>query len=405
MGDREHSVVEEHEALAEGVSKPRSRGRWFRDASSLGSSTTVDATAVRDAIGAVQDPELHLGLEDAGMVESVDVSRAGDVAVTIRLTTPSCPMKDSLGQAVSEAAASVDGVRRVEVSWSAMSESERMSLAARLRGGREAGHPFGDGSTTRIYAVASGKGGVGKSSVTANLAAALAAQGKRVGILDADVWGYSIPLLYGVRRSPVAIKGLMLPVEAHGVSLMSVGFFVDDDEPVVWRGPMLHKAIEQFLADVHWGELDVLLVDLPPGTGDVTMSLLELVPDAQLLCVTTPQPAAASVARRVGRMALDARMPVAGVIENMSALACDSCGEHTPVFGSGGGQSLADELGVPLLGQVPLDLALRMAGDAGTPVVLDAPGSPSAAELARIAVDLPVVRRSLAGRMLPLSVV
>ena len=253
------------------------------------------------------------------------------------------------------------------MTFAAMSEGDRIALAARLRGGRERGHQFGLGSTTRVYAVASGKGGVGKSTVTANVAAALAQQGQRVGVLDADVWGYSMPQLFGVRRSPVALKGLMLPVEAHGVSLMSVGFFVDDAEPVVWRGPMLHKAIEQFLGDVHWGDLDVLLIDLPPGTGDVTISLLELLPDAQLLAVTTPQPAARTVAERVGRMALNARMPVAGVVENMSALVCGACHESTPLFGSGGGQQLADLMRAPLLGQVPLDVATREGGDLGSP--------------------------------------
>jgi ATP-binding protein involved in chromosome partitioning len=281
-----------------------------------------------------------------------------------------------------------------------------MQLAARLRGTRSEGtHPFGAGSGTRVYAVASGKGGVGKSSVTANLAVALAQQGERVGVLDADVWGWSIPQLFGVRRAPVALKGLMLPVEAHGVALMSVGFFVEDNEPVVWRGPMLHKAIEQFLGDVHWGDLDTLLIDLPPGTGDVTLSLLELVPDAQLLAVTTPQVAAQTVAARVGRMARDARMPVAGVVENMSALVCPSCAEQTPLFGEGGGRRLAEAIAAPLLGQVPLDLPLRASGDAGVPAVVGAPTAPSAVELRRIAAQLPIVRRSLVGRRLPLSVV
>ncbi len=369
-------------------------------------ATPVDEAAVREAIGDVQDPELHLGLAEAGMLEDVVVDRRGRVEVTVRLTTPTCPMREALGAAVSEAASTVAGVTRVAVRWSAMAEHERMALATRLRGGRpEGSHPFGIDSGTKVYAVASGKGGVGKSTVTANLAAALAAQGQRVGILDADVWGYSIPLLYGVRRPPVALKGVMLPVEAHGVALMSVGFLVDDEQPVVWRGPMLHKAIEQFLTDVHWGELDVLLVDLPPGTGDVTMSLLQLLPDAQLVTVTTPQPAAASVAQRVGRMALDMRMPVAGVVENMSTLVCAACGAHTPLFGSGGGRELATRLGVPLLGEVPLDVTLREAGDAGVPAVVSAPHAASSAELMRIAGALPVVRRTLVGRPLPLAVV
>jgi ATP-binding protein involved in chromosome partitioning len=253
--------------------------------------------------------------------------------------------------------------------------------------------------------VASGKGGVGKSTVAANLAVALAQRGKRVGVLDADVWGWSVPQLFGVRHPPVALKGLMLPLQAHGVSLMSVGFLVTGDEPVVWRGPMLHKAIEQFLGDVHWGDLDVLLIDLPPGTGDVTLTLLELLPDAQLLAVTTPQVAAQAVAARVGRMALDARMPVAGVIENMSTLVCSTCETRTPLFGEGGGERLAEGLGTTLLGQVPLDLSLRVAGDRGVPAVVATPDAHSAVELRRIAAELPVVRRSLVGRVLPLSVV
>jgi ATP-binding protein involved in chromosome partitioning len=367
--------------------------------------STVDVAAVRSALAGVEDPELRIPLEDAGMLGDLDLGPNGTVRVEVRLTTASCPLKDALADAVTGAVGAVAGVRRVEVAFATMSEGDRMALAARLRGGRQAGHQFGLGSRTLVYAVASGKGGVGKSTVTANLAAALALQGQRVGVLDADVWGYSMPHLFGVRRSPVALKGLMLPVDAHGVSLMSVGFFVDDEEPVVWRGPMLHKAIEQFLGDVYWGELDVLLIDLPPGTGDVTISLLELVPDAQLVAVTTPQPAARTVAERVGRMALNSRMPVAGVVENMSTLVCGSCHESTPLFGSGGGQQLATTLGAPLLGQVPLDLAAREGGDVGVPVVVSTPGSPAARELSRIASSLPVVRRGLVGRSLPLTVV
>ncbi len=368
-------------------------------------SIEVDLAAVEAALGTVEDPELRLPLDEAGMVGDLQIDRSGAVKVTVRLTSPSCPMKETLARDVTVAVSAVAGVERVEVSFGAMGDNERMALAARLQGDTpQGGHRFGPDSSTQVYAVASGKGGVGKSTVTANLAVALANQGKRVGILDADVWGYSIPHLFGVRRAPVALKGLMLPVEAHGVSLMSVGFFVTDEEPVVWRGPMLHKALEQFLTDVHWGELEVLLIDLPPGTGDITMSLLELVPDAALIAVTTPQPAAQTVAARVGRMARNARMPVAGVVENMSALVCGSCHESTALFGSGGGDRLADSIDAPLLGRVPLDIDLREAGDSGVPAMVSAPQSRSVDELRRIAAALPVLRRSLVGRSLPLSV-
>ncbi|KOS54941.1 Mrp/NBP35 family ATP-binding protein [Rhodococcus rhodochrous] len=365
----------------------------------------VSAAEVRAALVRVEDPELHLGLDHAGMLDEVVIDRSGRVRVTVRLTTPSCPLKESLTADVTAAAEAVAGVTGVDVVFTAMSESERRWLAALLRDARPPDtHPFGPGSATRVYAVASGKGGVGKSTLTANLAVALTEQGKRVGILDADVWGYSIPHLFGVRRAPVALHGTMLPVEAFGVALMSVGFFVREDEPVVWRGPMLHKAIEQFLRDVHWGELDVLLVDLPPGTGDVALSLLELVPDAALLAVTTPQPAARTVAERMGRMARDLRMPVAGVVENMSSLVCSSCQTSTPLFGAGGGEHLARAIGAPLLGQVPLDLDLRTAGDSGVPAVVAAPHARSVSQIRQIAAALPAPRRSLVGRPLPLSV-
>jgi ATP-binding protein involved in chromosome partitioning len=365
----------------------------------------VDVDAVRRAAGAVRDPELHLTLDDAGMLGDVRVDSDGTAHVTVRLTTPTCPMRERLVADLGTAVDTVPGVNAVRVTFESMTDGERMSLAARLRGGRDSGHPFGEGSPTRIYAVASGKGGVGKSTITANLAVALAQQGRRVGVLDADVWGYSVPQLFGVRARPVALKGLMLPPQAHGVSLMSVGFLVEEDEPVVWRGPMLHKAIEQFLGDVHWGELDDLLIDLPPGTGDVTLSLLELLPDAALLAVTTPQVAAQAVAARVGRLARDVRMPVAGVIENMTTLVCSTCAAQTPLFGEGGGARLAEDIGTTLLGQVPLDLPLRTAGDLGVPAMIAAPDAPSVTELRRIAAQLPVVRRSLVGRSLPLSVV
>jgi ATP-binding protein involved in chromosome partitioning len=357
--------------------------------------SAVDVDAVRRSAGAVVDPELHLSLADAGMLGDVTVDRAGHVTLQVLLTTPTCPMRQQLVAAVSAAVEGVPCVAGVTVRLGVLGDGDRLALASRLRGGREHGHQFGPESATAVYAVASGKGGVGKSTITANLAVALAQQGRRVGVLDADVWGHSIPQLFGTRERPVALKGLMLPVQAHGVVLMSVGFLVDQEEPVVWRGPMLHKAIEQFLGDVHWGELDTLLIDLPPGTGDVTLSLLELLPDAQLLAVTTPQPAAELVATRVGRMAREARMPIAGVIENMSG----------GMFGEGGGARLAASIDAPLLGQVPLDLPLRMAGDAGVPALLGTPDAASAVELRRIAAELPVVRRSLVGRSLPLSVV
>ena len=251
-----------------------------------------------------------------------------------------------------------------------------------------------------MFAVASGKGGVGKSSVAANLAVALARAGKSVGLLDADVWGYSVPQLFGVRRSPIAMYETMFPVQAHGVRLMSLGFLVEEEEPIVWRGPMLHKALTQFVHDVHWGPLDVLLLDLPPGTGDVTLSVLELLPEASLLVVTTPQQAARTVASRVGAMARDVGMPVSGVVENMSELICPHCAEHSALFGVGGGQRLAGELGAPLLGQVPLDAALREAGDSGIPVVAGDPDSPSARALVDVAATMRPARRPLVGRAL-----
>ena len=350
-----------------------------------------------EVLGAVEDPELHQGIGELGMLRDVTVGRRGRVTVRVALTTATCPLRAELQSAVTAAALTVSGVRDVTVEFTTMSDHERLGVARRLRPGL--------GDDTRVYAVASGKGGVGKSTVAANLAVALARQGRRVGLLDADVWGYSVPQLFGVRRNPVALKGMMLPVEAHGVALMSVGFFVDDEEPVVWRGPMLHKALQQFLSDVHWGRLDVLLLDLPPGTGDVTMSLLELVPQAGLLAVTTPQPAAHTVAARVGRMARAQRMPIAGVVENMSELVCGTCAGRTPVFGSGGGALLAQELGAPLLARIPLDVSLREAGDEGVPAVLRTPDTPSARAFTDLARDLPVVRRSIAGLPLPLSVV
>jgi len=360
---------------------------------------------VRRAVAALEDPEIHRPLGELKMVRGVTAER-GAVRVEVALTTARSPTADRLRDDV-VAAAVAAGAPGVEVHFSVMTERDRMEVAQHLRAiSRPADAVTGRRSpASRVYAVASGKGGVGKSSVTANLAVGLALAGQRVGVLDADVWGYSMPQLFGVRRSPVALKGLMLPVEAHGVRLMSTGFFVDDEEPVIWRGPMLHKALQQFVEDVHWGELDVLLLDLPPGTGDVALSLLELLPEAALLAVTTPQVAAQTVAARVGRMALDMRMPVAGVIENMSAMVCQRCHHQSQLFGSGGGQRLATALSAPLLGQIPLDTAMREAGDCGTPVVLRTPSAASSTELLRVAGALPTARRSLVGRPLSLTVV
>ncbi|HEX2174778.1 MAG TPA: Mrp/NBP35 family ATP-binding protein [Nocardioidaceae bacterium] len=356
---------------------------------------------VSEAVGVVPDPLTGRSLADIGMVG--DVECEGDMLrVSVWRPAVDSPGDVGLKQRVETAVRSVEGVREVGVRLKPMDDARRTDLALRLRQSRH--RPGGLGDRTAIYAVGSGKGGVGKSTLTANLAVSLARTGRRVGVLDADVWGYSMPQLLGVREPPVAVKGIMLPVPAHGIALMSVGFFVGDDEPVVWRGPMLHKAIEQFLDDVYWGDLDVLLVDLPPGTGDVTLSIAELLPDAAMLVATTPQAAAEQVAARVGRMARDARMPVAGVVENMSGTVCAHCGETTAAFGSGGGRRLAATLDTELLGEVPLDPALCEAGDAGTPLVLAHPASASARALARVAEALPVVRRSVVGRSLPLFV-
>ena len=375
---------------------------WRRSALLGHSRDRVDPAALATAVGAVTDPELHLPLAELGMVGQIKVGRDSRVRVEVMLTTEGCPMQERLVEDVSDAVLAVPGTSGTEVSFTVMDEQQRQEVSRTVAAERPAaGAPI----ATEVYAVASGKGGVGKSSISANLAVALARQGKTVGLLDADVWGYSVPQLFGVRRNPIVLDGVMLPVEAHGVRLMSTGFLVEDEMPIVWRGPMLHKALRQFVNDVLWGSLDVLILDLPPGTGDVTLSVLELLPDAALLAVTTPQQAARTVASRVGIMARDVGMPVSGVIENMSQLVCPACGTHSSLFGSGGGTQLAEELGVPLLGQVPLDLALREAGDSGIPVVVGAPDSPSATALNAAAAALRPVRRSLVGRMLDLSVV
>ncbi len=305
----------------------------------------------------------------------------------------------------------IGGVSSVRVELDVMSEAQRQALQSQLRGGRaEPQIPFSQPSSlTRVYAVASGKGGVGKSSVTVNLAAALAASGHKTGVLDADIYGHSVPRMLGVTGRPTPVENMIMPPSAHDVKVISIGMFTKGNTPVVWRGPMLHRALQQFLADVYWGDLDVLLLDLPPGTGDVAISVGQLLPAAELLVVTTPQLAAAEVAERAGAIASQTHQRVAGVIENMSYLVCPHCGEHTELFGSGGGATVASALSqlsgtqVPLLGQVPIDVRLREGGDTGVPLVLGDPDSPAALALRKIADDLGARSRGLAGRSLGIT--
>jgi ATP-binding protein involved in chromosome partitioning len=315
--------------------------------------------AILEALGRVIDPELQRPVTELDMVRSVDID-GGQVVVTIALTVAGCPLRSSFEDQVRREVATLDGVQEVHLGFDVMTPDERQALTEKLRGsvsGRSKGLSLD--ASTRVLAVCSGKGGVGKSTVTASLAVALSQRGDRVGILDADIYGHSIPHLLGISQKPIAVDRMIVPPVKNGLKLMSIGFFLDDNQPVMWRGPMLHKALEQFLSDVHWGELDVLVVDMPPGTGDVAISLGQLLPRAEVLIVTTPQPAAQEVAARAALMAQKTSMRLLGVVENMSG----------DVFGHGGGDRLADELGVPLLGRIPLDARVREAGDAGEPLI------------------------------------
>lgn len=372
--------------------------------------STVTESAVRSALDAVEDPELNKPITELGMVKSIDID--GDaVAVEIYLTIAGCPMKSTLTGRTREAAESVEGVGSVTVTTDVMSDEQRRELRTRLRGSAsEPVVPFAQpDSTTRVYAVASGKGGVGKSSVTVNLATALARRGLQVGVVDADIYGHSVPHMMGSETRPHQVDDMIIPPQAHGVKVMSIGHFLDDNAPVVWRGPMLHRAIQQFLADVFWGDLDILLLDLPPGTGDVAISVAQLVPNAELLIVTTPQAAAAEVAERAGSISQQTRQRVGGVIENMSWMEMPD-GTRSEIFGSGGGQKVADRLSeltggdVPLMGQIPLDTSLRIGGDLGNPVAMSEPDSPAGAALNSLADQLVTRRQSLAGRSLNLGV-
>jgi ATP-binding protein involved in chromosome partitioning len=358
----------------------------------------VTSAQVVDALRPVQDPELHRSIVDLGMVKDVTIT-GSDITVQVALTVPGCPLRAEIDQRVTDAIRGLDPGATVAVDFTVMSEGELRALRERLHGdpastaGTNAAHghaegrsiPFADaGSHTRVLLIASGKGGVGKSSVTTNLAVALAQRGKSVGVLDADVWGFSIPKMLGVDRAPVVLDQMLLPPEAHGVRCISIGFFADEDQPVIWRGPMLHKALEQFLTDVYWDDPDYLLVDLPPGTGDVSISLAQMLPHAEMYVVTTPQPAAQRVAQRAGFMAHKVNLKVRGIIENMTWFTGDD-GKRYEIFGRGGGSQLAEALEVPLLGQVPLVPLMREGGDDGHPIVVSDPTGEAAQVFAHIA--------------------
>jgi ATP-binding protein involved in chromosome partitioning len=376
----------------------------------------VTEERIRAALRGVLDPEIGKPIEDLGMLKGIEIE--GDVVrVYVLLTIAGCPLRERIDSDVRGALATVEGVdpRKAEIVMGEMTGQEREAMVTKLRGqapgapGAPAGMPqplpqfFTDGTTT-VIAVASGKGGVGKSSVTVNLAASLAADGHRVGVLDADVWGFSVPRMMGVSGQPVAFNNMILPLESHGVRIISMGFFVDEETPVIWRGPMLHKAINQFLGDVYWGDIDFLLCDLPPGTGDVSISLASFLPGAQMLVVTTPQEAARKVAERAGKMAERTNLRPVGVIENMSWFECPHCGEREEIFGSGGGQEASDTLGVPLIGQIPLYPPLREGGDGGTPIVIAEPDSAAGQALRNAARRLAQEAKSIVGRPLNLMV-
>jgi ATP-binding protein involved in chromosome partitioning len=344
----------------------------------------TDREAISRALEAVIDPELRRSIVELDMVRSIDLSANGVVDVTVSLTTPGCPIRGHFQTSVTNAVSVLDGVTHVNVYFDVLSDTQKAALQQKL--GR-ASLPAGAlAQVANVLCVGSGKGGVGKSTLTANLAAALTAEGRRVGVLDADVWGYSIPRMYGLgaTRPDVSAQRKIIPLESQGVKVMSIGFFVEEDAAVVWRGPMLHKALTQFLQDVEWGALDYLLVDLPPGTGDVSMTLAQLLPQAQFLIVTTPQPTAQRVARRAAQMASKVALEIGGVIENMSGFTTPS-GERFAIFGEGGGDELAAELDVPMLGRVPLTMPLREHADGGVPLVIEDPDDPASQAVNQIA--------------------
>jgi len=361
---------------------------------------SVTEAQVIDALRPVQDPELHRSIVDLDMVGGVDINGA-NVAVNVTLTVAGCPLRAELTDRVTQAVTALDGVDRVDVSFGVMTDEQRHALSQRLQAEGGQGHgqghghahgqsqapniPFAEaGARTRVLGISSGKGGVGKSSVTVNVAIALARLGHEVGVLDADVYGFSVPRMLGINQQPVVIDQMIVPPVAYDVKCISMGFFAGEDQPVIWRGPMLHKALEQFLTDVYWGEPDFLLVDMPPGTGDVALSVAQFMPRSEIYVVTTPQPAAQRVAQRSALMARKVHLEVAGVIENMSWFTGDD-GKRYEIFGQGGGQQLAEQLEVPLVGQIPLVTALREGGDEGRPIVATEPDSEAAQAFTAVA--------------------
>ncbi len=364
---------------------------------------------VLEALATVNDPEIGKPITELDMVADVQVD-GGRVGVHVLLTVPGCPMKDRITRDVTAAVKTVAGVESVDVALGSMNDQQRAAVTQKVRGGAEKAPggqpviPFAQvDSQTKVIAVASGKGGVGKSSITTNLAVALARDGFDVGILDADIWGYSIPRMMGASGRPVAFNNMVMPLQAHGCKIISIGFFVDTERPVIWRGPMLHRALQQFLADVHWGDLDFLLCDLPPGTGDIAISLAQMLPNADMVLVTTPQQAAQRVALRAGQMTAQTGMKVAGVVENMATFVAPDTGREYRIFGEGGGQLLAAELDTELLGSIPIDPRLREGSDAGVPLVVGDPDSPTSQRIGDIAKRLRRSKRSLVGRSLPLA--
>jgi ATP-binding protein involved in chromosome partitioning len=360
---------------------------------------------IYDALTTVMDPEIHKPITELDMVKTITID-GPNVIVEVLLTVAGCPMKDRLTKDVTAAVSPLEGIGRVEVVLGVMTEEQRQAMVAKLRSGQPQAQErpvafWQSGTQTRAILVASGKGGVGKSSVTANLGVALAQLGYKVGIVDVDVYGFSQPRMLGAAGRPTAFDGMALPLEAHGVRVISMGFLVPDEQPMIWRGPMLHKIVQQFLADVYWGDVEYVLVDMPPGTGDVSISIAQYLPGAEMLLVTTPQEAAAKVAARAGKMTEQVNLQVLGVVENMSYFLCPSCGDKHRIFGEGGGKTLADDLGVPLLGEIPIDERLREGADEGKPVVVTEPDSPAAAAIIEIAKSIAKQGPSLKGKRLP----